>query len=69
MGGESFHFRHFSSDFGVHLVGFFSQYVCCFGRLLPHWGSGGFLQWLLLGRFLEKCYKRKKKGGQAQYSS
>lgn len=60
--GESFHFRHFSSDFSVGLAGLFSLSVGCFRRLLPHRGPGGFLQLPFLGRFLRfKKQKEEKK--------
>lgn len=63
-GWESFHFRHFPSDFRVSLAGSFSPLVWCFWRLLPHRGCGCFLQLSFLGRFLHlKQKKRKKKSG------
>lgn len=60
-GWQSFHFRHFSSDFRVGLAGSFSPFVGCFWHLLPHRGGGCFLQLSFLGRFLRLKNKTKKK--------
>lgn len=60
-GWESFHFRHFPSDFRVGLAGSFSPLLWCFWCLPPHRGCGCFLQLSFLGRFLHLKQKKKKK--------
>lgn len=65
---KSFHFRHFPSDFRVGLAGFFSPFVGCFQHLLPHRGSGCFLQLPFLGRFLQQRLKQKKSGSNTSLS-